>query len=288
MATNVLLSISSRPRVLICRLLDGPKSRLEHLRAFGYLAEEMPLSSPISLRVRTLLPAVDVVLLDLTTSSQGVLRTIRDLVSTIGIGSLRPRLLCFSSAHRNPHFVVNLERLGARYVRVADTGTLLEALELFLAEMNAIERDGPNFVIQHKLSQGVCAPGEEVSSVMLNDRGNPFPLSLGLAERLVFELLAQYRRVALDSMQIASYIDNDWFFRDHALNSGHRHITKIRRASVKVRAQRIRQALASSFSKAHLEFDPYDVLRSCFADGTNRVLYRLHGRVEWHHPLLKR
>jgi hypothetical protein len=285
---DTLGAISTKSRILICGPPGGVNPWLERLRTRGYVADRVTISCPLSLDARMLLPTIDLLLLDLTTSSHETLNTIRDLVSAMGICTIRPRLLCFSSVHRNPQFVLNVERLGARYVFVADTRMLIEAIELFLAEMNAGERDGLNFVIVHQFSQGTCGPGEEVSSVMLNDRGTLFSLALGLAERLVFELLARHRRVLLDSEQIASYIDGHWFFRDHALNSGHRQVTKIRRASVKVRAHRIRQALASSFSQTHLEFDPHDVLRSCFAEGTNRVLYKLHGRVEWHHPPFER
>ena len=102
----------------------------------GAWQEQMPLCRPISLNVRTLLAAVDVVLLDLTTSSHDVLETIRDLVSVIGICMPRPRLLCFSSAHRNPHFVLGVQKSGARYVRISSPEMLLEAVDLLVAEIH--------------------------------------------------------------------------------------------------------------------------------------------------------
>jgi hypothetical protein len=165
---------------------------------------------------------------------------------------------------------------------------LLEAIDLLLIEMNELERNGPTFSVVHRYSQqGICAPGEEVSAIMLAHAGDFFHLSVGLAERLVFDLLAQHRRIALDASQVVSGISGDWFYRDHASNSGHRQVKKIRKATVKVLVQRIREEMASAFAKARLTFDPYDVLRSCPAAGTNRVLYKLHGRVIWHHPLIR-
>jgi len=225
----------------------------------------------------------DIVLVDLTHRSEEVIKTLSGIAAAIGISHIRPRILCFSTIHRNPQFVLSVQKTGARYVRVSDTGMLLEALDLLVAETKALESSGPHFVIVHRFSQGTCGPGEELSAIMLHGGESYFQLPLGIAERFTFEILAQHRHVALDSMQIAAYADGDWFFRDHALNSGRRWVTRIKQASVKVRAQRIRQAMASSFVKAHLGFDPFNVLRSCIAEGTNRVLYKLHGRIEWQH-----
>jgi hypothetical protein len=47
--------------------------------------------------------------------------------------------------------------------------------------------------------------------------------------------------------------------------------------------QRIREAMASTFAKAGPQFDPRDVLRSCPAEGTNKVLYRILADVRRHH-----
>jgi hypothetical protein len=276
-------SISSKPRILICGLADGPKSWLENLRAFGCLAEQMPLCRPISLNVRTLLAAVDVVLLDLTTSSHDVLETIRDLVSVIGICMPRPRLLCFSSAHRNPHFVLGVQKSGARYVRISSPEMLLEAVDLLVAEIHEPERNGPCFQIVHRFSQGICAPGEEISAVLLERAGDFFQLPLGLTERFVFDFVAQ-RRLAVDSLQIVSGLSGDRFYSQHAANSGHKQVNKVRRPTIKVSAQRIRDGMSSAFDEARVGFDPYDVLRSCLAEGTNRVLYKLCAQVRWQHP----
>jgi hypothetical protein len=89
--------------------------------------------------------------------------------------------------------------------------------------------------------------------------------------------------LALDSHQIASGLDGEWFYREHAANSGHKQLRKIRTATVKVLVQRIREALKSSFAAAHLRFDSRDVLRSCPAEGSRRVLYKLCADVQWLH-----
>jgi hypothetical protein len=159
---------------------------------------------------------------------------------------------------------------------------LFEAIDLLLAELDELEKHGPCFQIVHRFSQGICTPGEEISAVLLAHAGNFLQLPLGLAERFVFDFLAQ-RRIAVDSLQIVSGLAGDWFYREHAANSGQRQVRKIRRPTIKVLAQRIRDAMSSTFGHSDLVFDPYDVLRSCPAVGSNRVLYKLCARVRWRH-----
>jgi hypothetical protein len=277
------IQISAKPRLLMCRTTGGSDAMLEPIRAHGYGVMVTQVSRPVLTPLRTLLSGVDILLLDVTQSSRDVLDTIDVLNASVGIGGARPRLLCFSTAHRNPHFVIEIEKCGARYVRVSGSSILLEAIDLLLAEMNELQHNGLCFQIIHRFSQGSCAPGEEVSAALLVHHGEFFQLPLAVVERLVFDLLAQHRRIAMDSMQIVSSLSGDWFYRDHASNSGRKQVKKIRRAAVKVLVQRIREAIASTFAKAGLRSNPYDVLRSCPAEGTNRVLYRLHGDVRWHH-----
>jgi hypothetical protein len=50
-----------------------------------------------------------------------------------------------------------------------------------------------------------------------------------------------------------------------------------------VLVQRIREAMASTFAKAQVNFDPCDVLRSWPAEGSTTVLYKLHADVHWDH-----
>jgi hypothetical protein len=226
------------------------------------------------------------VLLDVTTESADVLKTVEELHAAIGFCNVRPRVLCFSTTHRNAQFVLEIEKTG-RFVRVDGPAMTLEAVDLLLAETNQLERNGPCFQIIHRFSQGTCTPGEEISAVFLAHNGNLFQLPLALAQRLVFDFLAEHRRIALDSLQIVSGLSGDWFYRDHAANSGHRQTKKIRRPTVKVLVQRIREAMESAFAAAHVQFNPADVLRSCPAEGSKRVLYKLHADVRWRHVPLR-
>ena len=275
--------IFEKPRLLMCSATGGSDAMLEPLRVRGYDIATERISRPVSTPLRTILSNIDIVLLDVTKSSDDVLGTIDTLNGCVGICNVRPRLLCFSTTHRNPHFVMAVEKRGARYIRVSDPTILVEAIDLLLAEMKELQHNGPCFQVVHNFSQGSCAPGEEVSAVLLVNRGEFSQLPLAVVERLVFDFLAQHRRIAFDSSQIVSGLAGDWFYRDHAANSGNKQVKKIRRATVKVLVQRIREAMVSAFAKAGMRFDPYDVLRSCPAEGTNRVLYRLHADVRWHH-----
>jgi hypothetical protein len=160
---------------------------------------------------------------------------------------------------------------------------LLEAVDLLLSEMNNFERNGPCFQIIHRFSQGSCAPGEEISTILLAYNSNLYQLPLALSQRFVFDFLAQHRRIGMDSSQIVSGLSSDWFYRDHAANSGHRQLKKIRRPTVKVLVQRIREAMESAFAEAKVKVDPYEVLCSCLAEGSKRVLYKLHADVRWQH-----
>jgi hypothetical protein len=282
--------LSLFPQIAAARLLflAGPgKDRDAVLDALKSRAHEVVISPPAAFlaQQRALLSTSDVVLVDLTSAEYAFLKTLENLNAAIGISNLRPRLLCFSSLRRNPHFELAVERCGARYVRVSNLAVLLDAIDLVLAETDELQRDGPCFHVIHRFSQGDCAPGEEVSAILLAHDGKFFQLPLPLGQRLLFNFIADHRRIALDSSQIVSGLSGDWFYRDHAANSGYRQVKKIRRPTIKVLVQRIREALASTFAEANLRFDPLNVLRSCPAEGSRRVLYKLHAHVRWHHPM---
>ncbi len=274
---------SAKTRLMLCGLTDDSVAAPEAFRAQGNDVVLANISSPIPVRVRTLLSTVDIVLLDITEGGNNTVNIIHELNAAIGICSFRPRLLCFSSAHRNPQFVLGVQKSGARYVRVSSPEMVLEAIDLLIAEINELEKNGPRFRIVHRYSQGICAPGEEISAVLFEYAERQFQLPLGLTERFVFDFIAQ-RRLAVDSLQIVSGLTGDRFYSQHAANSGCKQIRKIRRPTIKVSAQRIRDAMGSTFIRAKTGFDPYRVLRSCFAEGTNRVLYKLCSQVHWQHP----
>jgi hypothetical protein len=148
---------------------------------------------------------------------------------------------------------------------------------------STLKHHGPNFEIVHRFSTGVCTPGEEIAAILLRHGDAFFQLPLGLVDRLVFDLLAR-RRLAIDSLQIVSSLAADWFYLEHAANSGHRQLRKVRQPTIKVSIQRIRDAMSAAFDTLQLKFDPHQVLRSCAAEGTNRVLYKLCAHVSWRHP----
>lgn len=251
------------------------------LKSRGHEIVASSLSGAISSQQRGLLSTVDILLIDLSNSEHTILKTLEELNAAIGISNARTRLVCFSFVHRNPQFELAVKKCGARYVRISDLPVLLDAIDLVVAEMDELRHNGPSFQIIHRISQGSCAPGEEVSAIFLAHDGG-FQLPAPLAERLVFDFLAQHNRIALDSLQIVSGL-TAWFYRDHAANSGYRQVVKIRRARVKVVVQHLREAMASTFAQAHLRFDPCDVLRSWPAEGSKRVLYKLHGTFQWLH-----
>ena len=147
------------------RLGSGGANRmLEPLRLYGHETILTDLSRPATVQARLLLQSVDIVLMDVTQASRAILATVHDLAAAIGICDVAPRLLCFSTAHRNPQFVLDVERCGARYVRVADLPMLVDAIDVVLAGIEGLRRNGPYFEVRHRFSRGCCAPGELVEA----------------------------------------------------------------------------------------------------------------------------
>lgn len=280
---DTALQISAAARVVICGDPDKAGSLLEAIQAQGHQAVCQKIPHQFSSNVRCLLSNSDIVLVDVTSASSGILKSIEQLHAANAAFNVGPRLLCFSTAHRNPHFVMAAKKWGAQYVRVDGVEMLCEAVNLLYAEIKELERKGPCFEILHRFSQGSCAPGEEIAGVFLVNNEIPLQLPLGLAQRFVFEFLAQHRRIALDAQQILSGLLGDWFYRDHAANSGQRQLKKIRRPAVKVVMQRIREAMHSTFNHAGVNLDAYSVLRSYPVEGSKRVLYKLIAHVRWRH-----
>ena len=255
----------------------------EPLRSRGYHLIDADLSRPTAAHVRVLLQAVDIVLLDVALADANTLAQIREVSAAIGLCDVKPRILCFSTLHCNARFVSDVEKCGARYARVSDAGTLVESIELLLFEMDRLRRSGPLVHILHRFAQGTrsdhftcgCAPGEEVAAVLLPQANQP-QLPLSLTERCIVDILASHRRVALDAAQIVGVLTAEWFYRDHACNSGVPQRIKVRVPTVKVSIGRIRAAVAVKLAEAHLEINAYDVVESVPVVGSNRVLYKLN------------
>jgi hypothetical protein len=223
--------------------------------------------------------ASEVVVIDVTTMGIESLSVVREISAAMAMRNPHGRIVCISSVSRNSRFVLNLEKCGGRYVRIADSQMLIEAVDIAIAEVRSAAASRPRFVIVHQFSQGSCAPGEEIAVVLADNDGQLVQLSLPLAQRFVFDFVAKNRGIAMDSLQIASGIRGGWFYRDHASNSGVRQTKKIRPATIKVLVQRIRDAMV----RAGVRFDPYIVLRAIPAEGSKRVLYRLDAEVDWLH-----
>jgi len=284
------MMVAERPRqispsasALLLGPLRGRESAVLALKEHGYAVVTTELTEPISTQLHSVLLDVDVVIVDVTTINSSALGAIQDISSAMVMSGTRASLLCFSSVHRNPRFVLALEKCDARYVRISNLAMLLDAIEVVIARAREIQLNGPCFRIIHGFSRGTCAPGEEITAIQFAHDGSFLQLPLALPQRLAFDFLGQHRRIALDSSQIATGL-GDWFYREHALNGGKRQVIKIRPASVKVLVRRIRSALSATFARANVKYDPREVLRSFPAEGSNKVLYKLHADVHWDHP----
>jgi hypothetical protein len=278
MAASKVLPVPTTVGPLLC--VNVSDAILEGLTGFGY---RVVVGDPNSaLQAQPTGTHVHIVMIDVATGRNELIETINTVRSRLCLSGSEFRILCYSSVPRNPNFVLEIEKRGARYVRATEPAMLAEWIAITYAELVEVARGGPCFRIVHRFSQGSCAPGEAIEVVELWERGKPFQLRLSLSQRFVFDLLARNRSVALDAFQIASGIGG-WFYRDHGKNGGLRYTTKVRVPTVKVIAQRIRQAMANGFAEAGLPTDPYNVLRSFYTEGSRRALYRLHAHIHWEH-----
>jgi hypothetical protein len=102
------LQTTAKARLVVCNANDTDPT-LEYIKAHGYVLEFVANALPVSVHLRTLISTADVLLFDITTSGRDILSTIQEVIATIGIGSYRPRVLCFSSRPRNPQFVLRIQ-----------------------------------------------------------------------------------------------------------------------------------------------------------------------------------
>ncbi len=264
-----------RTRILLAS--SGTEAMLEPMRSYGHDIVVADLSRPSTVQVRLLLQSVEIVLVDVSLASRAVLTTIHDLAAVIEMCDVPPRLLCFATAHRNGQFALAIENCGARYARVADPPMLLEAIDVLLADIEDIRKNRPSYLILHSFAlDGGCREGESVEAVLFpRDIADP-QLRLALTERLTFDFLAQHPRLSFDARQIAAALNALPFYCEHGANAGVLQRVKVRVPAIKVIVGRIRHAMTIKFNEAHLQIDPFEVLKSFRAAGTNRVLYKLH------------
>jgi hypothetical protein len=164
--------------------------------------------------------------------------------------------------------------------------SVLNKVDLLVAEIVHLRTAGPHCRIVHRFRMpgSGCLPGEEVFAVFLVYRGYEYQLRLTLAQRLLFEFLANHSRLAQSARQIELGIRADDFFRFHAKNAnGRTTLTRrIPRSSIKEHIRRLLQALGLAFQEAGIGIDPRGVLIVQDTVG-NEVGYKLKATCTWTH-----
>ena len=167
--------------------------------------------------------------------------------------------------------------------------TIIEEVEVLVAEIRELNESGPHFRILHRfhIPGTDCAPGEEVAGVWLVHRGREYHLRLSLALRLLFDYLARHSRLPQSATQIEAGIRSELFYTTHAsaVMSIERFNRSIPRSYVRVYIERLRAGLTDAFVRAGLLKDVAKVLISQ-ETVMNEVSYRLEATFEWvHHDL---
>jgi len=159
------------------------------------------------------------------------------------------------------------------------------AIDVAVAELHALNADGPHFRIIHRFRKPGCAcgPGEQIVAIQLLHHGREFQLPLSLALLLIFDFLAKHSRIAQSASHIVAGMRADAFCIRHGANTGSTASTRrISRACLKEFVRRIRLALEQAFKEAGLTLGARMVLLSQ-KTVFNQVGYRLKGTFEWVH-----
>ena len=152
-------------------------------------------------------------------------------------------------------------------------------MDLLIAEIRHLRAVGAHFRIVYRFrmpgSRGRLA-GQEVYSIFLVYRGREYQLRLSLAQRLLFDYLANHRGLAQSARQIELGIRADDFYMLHATNaSGRAALTRqIPRSSIREHVKRLHRALGLVFQEAGVAIDPRNVLM-VMATAGNEVGYKL-------------
>jgi hypothetical protein len=138
---NTSISSQTTPTriVVLSDVISHSDALIETFKLYGHTTAVATFPDVLSQELRNLVSTVDLVLVDLTSSSHRVIERLERIRAAVGIRNLRPRLLCFSTAHRNPDFVLSIEKCGLRYFRVGSPQILLEMIDLTLTELNDLE-----------------------------------------------------------------------------------------------------------------------------------------------------
>ena len=170
------------PPIAMTRILlgsSGANAMLEPLQLYGHDVVVADFTRLAAAQVRALLQSFEVVLIDVTLASRAILATIHDLSAVIGTCDVAPRLLCFSTARHNSQFVLDVEKCGAKYARIADPPMLFEAIDLLLADIEELRRNGLYLEVLHGFARGGCAPGETVKAWLYPRAAKDPQLQLG-------------------------------------------------------------------------------------------------------------
>jgi hypothetical protein len=164
---------------------------------------------------------------------------------------------------------------------MSDLDLVIEEVDLLVAEAAWMNERGPHFIIVHRWREpgsSGCLPGEEVAQVRLIHRAQEYPLKLGLGPLIEFDYLAHHRWLPINASRLAAEMNADPFCSSHAANAPkfRKRTRRYNHASVKVFAQRIRDAMKLAFRDAEIAMDPRLVLIS-------EPGYRLMASVEWIH-----
>lgn len=164
--------------------------------------------------------------------------------------------------------------------------TVLNTVDLILAEVRHLRAAGPHFRIVHRfrIPGTDCLAGEEVFAVFLVWRGREYQLPLSPALLLLFDFLAHHPRIAQSAKQIELGIRAAEFYQLHAKNANGRPalVRRIPRSAVRELISRLQGALALVFRDANLPMDPRRVV---VAEETvsNLKLYRIRATFQWTH-----
>jgi hypothetical protein len=156
---------------------------------------------------------------------------------------------------------------------------VLKKVDLLVAEIAQLRASGPHFRVLYRFRMPGSSgrlPGQEIFAVFLVYRGREYQLRLTLAQRFVFEYLANHCRLAQNARQIELGIRADDFYKFHAKNANGRtvHTRRIPRSSIKEHVRRLHQALEMVFQEAGLGIEPRGVLIVQDTVG-NEGVYRL-------------
>jgi hypothetical protein len=156
--------------------------------------------------------------------------------------------------------------------------SIVEEIDVLVAERKELSAIGPHFKIAHRYGQGTdCQPGEEISWVLLMHRSHEYLLPLSASLLSMFDYLSQHR-LPQNAEQIVRGMRHA-FYTQHGNNVNAGQARTISRSSVKVYIERIRRALQVAFNEAQMKLDPYAVLMSEPTE-TNEIRYRLKAHVE--------